>query len=104
MLPLFSKLVTGFASTPPDGGPPHGAGGGPPSDPCACIGLDPTWVLDTAHANLPNINVYGLTCAGAFHSLENRTAQFFCPTGAFNASHACVTRSVGQHGVKPWIG
>ena len=60
MLPLFSKLVTGFASTPPEGGgPPPGVGGGPPSDPCACIGLDPTWVLDTAHANLPNINVYG---------------------------------------------
>ena len=94
MLPLFSKLVTGFASTPPEGGPPPGVGGGPPSDPCACIGLDPTWVLKTAYADLPNINVYGSTCAGAFHSLENRTAQFFLPHPL--SMHAmCVTRSVG---------
>ena len=64
MLYLITKLVTGFASTPHHEGDGHDHEG----DACACIPLDPTWSVKTEYAGLPNIGVYGATCAGAFRA------------------------------------
>jgi hypothetical protein len=75
MLFLVSKLVTGFAST-----------GVLTPDPCACIPLDPSWVLSNPdYAALPNINVYGSSCAGAF-----RASNTYCFSPSNASRHVCV--------------